>query len=227
MTQIETLRRLNEIAVYSVFDKAFKTFGRVVDGYDFSAMTDWLRQNTPIPENGNVYVPSVPELEATQVFSAVEAQFYGGMPAQTGYCNGRNTTLNGFEYHKGSEINIGCDDMVLLLCHTWEIAPDNTIDGKAATAFYLPAGTPAELYEPTLHLSPCRLCDEGFRTVVILPRGTNTPLDSKPDATETRGGLLLMKNKWVIAHPEREPLIRQGAFPGVKGENYEFRYKEA
>ena len=43
-----------------------------------------------------------------------------------------------------------------------------------------------------------------------------------------RGGkeakLLLQRNKWVIAHPEREPLIKQGAWPGVLGENRELKY---
>ena len=36
--------------------------------------------------------------------------------------------------------------------------------------------------------------------------------------------LLLQRNKWVIAHPAREPLIRQGAYPGVTGENKELFY---
>ena len=51
--------------------------------------------------------------------------FYGGMDIQVGYCNGRNTTYNGFEYHKGSEINIAVTDFMLVLGHTWEIR-DNT-----------------------------------------------------------------------------------------------------
>jgi hypothetical protein len=28
-----------------------------------------------------------------------------------------------------------------------------------------------------------------------------------------------MKNKWLIAHSEREQLINKGAHPGIKGEN--------
>jgi hypothetical protein len=36
--------------------------------------------------------------------------------------------------------------------------------------------------------------------------------------------LLLQKNKWVIAHPEREPLMKQGAFAGLIGENKELKY---
>ncbi|GKU85175.1 hypothetical protein NCCP28_45710 [Niallia sp. NCCP-28] len=30
---------------------------------------------------------------------------------------------------------------------------------------------------------------------------------------------MFMKNKWLIAHPEREQLINKGAHPGIKGEN--------
>ena len=36
--------------------------------------------------------------------------------------------------------------------------------------------------------------------------------------------LLLQRNKWVIAHPQREPLIKQGAHPGLLGENKELHY---
>ena len=85
------------------------------------------------------------------------------------------------------------------------------------------------MYETTLHLSPCRVNDRGFMDIVILPRGTNTPLtndekamrDSCPDP-EAR--FLLQRNKWVIAHPERKPLIDQGAVPGLLGDNKELFY---
>ena len=76
----------------------------------------------------------------------------------------------------------------------------------------------------TLHLSPCRVCDEGFKGIVILPRGTNTPLDSRIPNDDPESRLLLQRNKWVIAHPEREPLIRQGAHAGLLGENKELHY---
>ena len=49
-------------------------------------------------------------------------------------------------------------------------------------------------------------------------------LESKPANREGENKLLLQKNKWVIAHPEREPLIKQGAFPGLIGENKELKY---
>ena len=88
----------------------------------------------------------------------------------------------------------------------------------------MPGGRTIEIYQTTLHLSPCRTCDEGFRAVVVLARGTNTPLEKRELCADFESRLLLQKNKWVIAHPEREALISQGAFPGVIGENKELFY---
>ncbi|MBQ7739965.1 MAG: DUF4867 family protein, partial [Eubacterium sp.] len=34
----------------------------------------------------------------------------------------------------------------------------------------------------------------------------------------------LQKNKWVIAHKDREPLIKQGAYAGLIGENKELKF---
>ena len=146
------------------------------------------------------------------------------MPIQIGYCNGRNSTYNGFEYHKGSEINVAVTDFMLVLGHTWLIAKDGTYKVEDATVFFVPKGTAIEMFQTTLHLSPCKVTDEGFKGVVVLPKGTNTPLDKKPEDKTGENKLLLQRNKWVIAHPEREPLIKQGAFPGLIGENKELKY---
>ena len=148
---------------------------------------------------------------------------YGGMDIQIGYCNGRNTTYNGFEYHKGSEINVAATDLMLVLGHTWQIE-DNRFYVGNEQVFFVPKGTAIELFQTTLHLSPCRVTDDGFRAVVILPRGTNTPLGEKPKDPTGENRLLLQKNKWVLSHPDREPLMRQGAFPGLIGENKELNY---
>ena len=112
---------------------------------------------------------------------------------------------------------------MLVLGHTWEIQ-NNTYRVEDAKVFFVKKGTAIEMYQTTLHLSPCRVTDEGFRDVVVLPRGTNTPLEHKGEAAEAEAGLLLQKNKWVIAHPDREPLIKQGAHPGLLGENKELFY---
>ncbi|MBR1531256.1 MAG: DUF4867 family protein, partial [Eubacterium sp.] len=65
---------------------------------------------------------------------------------------------------------------------------------------------------------------DGFKDIVILPRGTNTPLDKKCVSGDPESVLLLQKNKWVLAHKDREPLVRQGAHIGLIGENKELKY---
>ena len=217
------LNEVNSVPVRSVRDPAFASYGRIVTGYDFSGLISFLEEKTEIPAQGNIYVASVPEMEADPEMNRVQQVLYGGMPIQVGYCNGRNTTYNGFEYHKGSEINIAATDFMLVLGHTWLIQ-DNTYRVEDAEVFFVERGTAIEMYQTTLHLSPCRVTDEGFRDVVILPRGTNTPLPERTPCGDPESRLLLQRNKWVIAHPEREPLIRQGAVPGLLGPNRELFY---
>lgn len=220
---LERLNLVNDVPVLSVNDPAFATYGRIVTGYDLSALISYMEQHTEIPESGNIYVASVPEMEQTPAAEQMQAVLYGGMGVEVGYCNGRNTTYNGFEYHKGSEINVAVTDFMLVLGHTWLIR-DNTYRVEDAQVFFVERGTVIEMYQTTLHLSPCRVSDDGFKDIVILPRGTNTPLQSRQESGDPESRLLLQTNKWVIAHPEREPLIRQGAFPGLLGENKELRY---
>ncbi len=221
---LKHLRQVNDVEIHSVFDREFETFGRVVTGYDLSRLCAYLEEKTDIPAQGNVYVASVPEMEEFEIATRLQNEIYGGMPIQIGYCNGRNSTYNGFEYHKGSEINVAVTDFMLVLGHTWLIADDGTYRVEDATVFFVPRGTAIEMYQTTLHLSPCKVREEGFKGVVVLPRGTNTPLQHRPADREGENKLLLQTNKWVIAHPEREPLIRQGAFPGLLGENKDLKF---
>lgn len=223
MNLLEHLNQVNDVPVLSVHSPEFASYGNVVTGYDFSQLIEYMEKETPIPENGNIYVASVPEMEQFPVVEQVQKITYGDMPIQVGYCNGRNTTYNGFEYHKGSEINVAITDFVLILGHSWDIK-DNTYRVEDAQPFFVEKGTAIEMFQTTLHLSPCRICDEGFKGIVILPRGTNTPLECKPQNPTGEAQLLLQRNKWVIAHPEREPLIKQGAHPGLLGVNKELKY---
>ena len=220
---LERLNKVNDVKILSVYDPAFRLYGNVVTGYDFSQLIERMLLSTRIPEAGNVYVASDPDLEALPVFLELQNRFYGGMPIQMGYCNGRNSTYNGFEYHKGSELNVAVTDLMLVLGHTWQIEDDRFYVGNEQV-FFVPAGTAIEMFQTTLHLSPCRVTDAGFMDVVVLPRGTNTPLETKPDAKEGEERLLLQRNKWVLSHPDREPLMKQGAFPGLIGENKELFY---
>ena len=220
---IERLRAVNDVKIFSVFDEEFKTYGRVVEGYDFEPLAEYMRNNTAIPSDGNVYVASVADMESLEICKNVSEFLYGGMPIQIGYCNGRNSTYNGFEYHKGSEINVAATDFMLVLGHSWQIE-DNKFYVGGEKVFYVPKGVAIEMYQTTLHLSPCKVCDGGFMDIVILPKGTNTPLDKKPQNPVGEEALLLQRNKWVIAHKDREPLIKQGAVAGLIGENKRLNY---
>ena len=220
---INHLNDVNDVKIYSVFDEEFKTFGKIVEGYDFSQIIDYIEKNTPIPENGNIYVPSVEDMEKLPIKKQVEDILYGGMPIQIGYCNGRNSTYNGFEYHKGSEINIAVTPFMLVLGHVWDIEDNKFFVGKEKV-FFVPKGVAIEMYQTTLHLSPCKVQDSGFKGVVILPKGTNTPHPDKAKTEDKESTLLLQRNKWVLAHKDRKPLIDQGAHPGFIGENKELKY---
>lgn len=225
---IELLNKLNKknnIKFYSIYDEKFKTYGRVINN-NFFELIEYMENNTKIPDVGNVYIPSIEELEKMNSAKIIKNELFGEMEIQIGYCNGKNSTFNGVEYHKGSEINIAVTDFVLILGHTWNIK-NNQYDVKDSEMFYLKKGDAVEMYQTTLHLSPCKINDEGFKDIVILPKGTNTPLTNKIKITtpDNENCLLLQKNKWVISHKEREPLIKQGAFPGIIGENIEILYK--
>lgn len=219
---LERLNEVNDVEIFSVFSPEFKVFGRVLSGYDFSDLIKFSQEKTQIPENANIYVASVEEMEKFPICETLKNTLFGESPIQIGYCNGRNTTYNGFEYHKSSEINIAVTDFMLVLGLSYEIK-NNTYKTQQAKVFYVPKYTAIEMYGTTLHLSPCRVCDGGFKDIVILPKGTNTPLQNKT-ITDEESKLLIQKNKWVIAHPQREALIKQGAVAGLIGENKELKY---
>lgn len=232
MEKIEQLRKKNDVHIYSIKDDRFRQYGRLIDSLDVSELVTYMEENTGIPAEGNIYVPSVKEMEETKTAQIISTVMYGTMPIQIGYCNGRNSTYNGFEYHKTNEINIAVSDFMLAIGHCYDISKDLTYSIDQPDVFYVEKGTVFEMDGTTLHLSPLRVNDEGFRCVVILPKGTNTPLSEEEkkmrdmafEGGDSEARLLLQKNKWVISHPEREPLMKQGAFPGVKGPNKELFY---
>ena len=220
---LKRLNEVNSVKVYSVFSDEFSSYGRVIEGLNFKPFADYLINHTDIPENGNIYKANIDEMEKLPECKEIKNSVFGAMEIQVGYCNGRNSTYNGFEYHKSSEINLAVTDFMLVLGHVWQINNNEFHIGQEKV-FFVPKGTAIEMYGTTLHLSPCKVCDEGFKCLVILPKGTNTPLTERPNAKDPETKLLLQRNKWVLAHPDRKPLIDQGAHPGFIGENHELKY---
>ncbi|ANU50681.2 DUF4867 domain-containing protein [Enterocloster clostridioformis] len=202
------------MTVRKVADPAFKAYGRVITGYDFSGLLKAM-EHTPLPEDV-IYIPSLPEMEALSDAKELERGIYGQMPIQIGCCNGHNKKLNAVEYHRDSEVDIAVDDLILILGKQQDIEGDHTYDTSRMEAFLVPAGTAVEVYATTLHYAPCHVKDEGFRCVIVLPKGTN--LDMEPvDVKDPEDRLLFARNKWLIGHAEGG--LPEGAFIGLKGEN--------
>lgn len=204
--------------IKKVTDPAFKKYGKVISGIDFSDILKAMEE-TPKPADAVVYEPGIEALEACASAAKLQDNVYGGMPIQVGYCNGNNYSLNALEYHRDSEINIGVTDAVLLLGKMEDVEDDYTYDTSKVEAFLLPAGTAVEVYATTLHYAPCSAAEDGFRVVIVLPKGTNT---DKPELEmlTPEDKLMTARNKWLIAHPDAHI---EGAFEGLKGENITIR----
>jgi len=206
---------------HSVFDKEFFPFGRVLD-VPCAALMETCKAATVMPETGSRYVPSMPELEAMPEFLRLGHLLGGELTLEIGCCWGYNRLLNCLEYHRASEWNIAVTDMVLILARQQDMEGFNLPAGKTE-AFYVPMGTAIEVYATTLHFCPCQTEDNGFISIVLLPKGTNLPLHApKPEGGD--GPLLWAKNKWLIAHAQNLPVINRGAYPGLHGENYQIKY---
>ena len=204
------------LAIESVYDPSFSAYGQVLEGYDTAELVEEMKK-IPLPETGVDYRPSIEALEALDIFDALTARAYGEMPIQLGLCWGRNRKLNCLEYHRDSEINIGEKDFILLLAKRDDVV-DGMLDTDKVRAFLVPAGTAVEVYATSLHYSPCHTPEGGyFRTAIVLPKGTNEPLQPV-DAVSAEDKLLWARNKWLYAHPDA-PEAADGACVGMTGVN--------
>ncbi len=199
--------------IKKVTDPAFRKYGRIIEGIDFTQLLREM-EKTPCPDDV-IYVASVPELEALPVYEELSVKTYGEMPIQIGYCNGHNKKLNALEYHRDSELNIAQSDAVLIVGLRADVTDEMTYDTSKAEAFFLPAGCGVEVFATTLHYAPANPGDEGFRVVIVLPRGTNTDLEKEHAGGEDAN--LTAKNKWLIGHPEGG--LPEGSPLGLIGEN--------
>ncbi|MDO4852297.1 MAG: DUF4867 family protein [Clostridia bacterium] len=200
-----------------ISDPKFHNYGQILDGYDLDALLQVLKNETPIPETGTVYVASEPKLEALPIFEELRLRAYGGMPIQLGYCNGRNTKMNCLEYHRDSELNLGTEDFVLLLAKREDLV-NGRLSSDKVVGFVVPKGVLIEVYATSLHYAPCMAkAGVGVQVLVALPRGTNGP---KPEIAvkNDEDKLLFACNKWLLAHPSANE-VNHGAIALIDGEN--------
>lgn len=207
--------------IYRVSDTEFKKYGQILEGYDLDGFLEVMNDNTPMPEDGFIYVASEPKLEQHALFEALRDRAFGGMPVQLGYCNGTNTRLNCLEYHRDSEICIMSFDTILLLGLQSDIV-NWEYDTANVEAFLIPGGTGVELFATTLHYAPCSArVGQGYRVANLLAKGTNGDAPAKTDGSgEDR--LLMARNKWLLAHRESDE-AKKGAHVGLKGSNIDIQ----
>lgn len=204
--------------IKKITDPAFRKYGRVVQGIDFSDLVEAIKKETPLPD-GVAYEPSIQALEVTNAAKELRKRTYGELPIEVGYCNGHNYKLNAVEYHRSSEINVAATDAVLIVGMQQDITDDFTYDTSLMEAFLVPEGTAVEIYATTLHYAPCSVGDGGFRVAVVLPKDTNLPLEKGHGEREDK--LMTAKNKWLIGHAEGG--LPEGSHIGLVGENVDCR----
>lgn len=194
----------------SIFDKEFARYGRVLTGADTAEICGYIRAYDD--RQGVTYLASQQRLETLDIAAYLGREVFGEMPIQVGVCFGVNSRMDAMEYHKCSEVNIAAEDQLLFLGSVQDITAEQTYDTERAELFFVPAGTMYEMYATTLHYAPCGVEGRPFRCAIVLPRGTNTPLE-QPHTDK----LLTAKNKWLIAHPDAG--LPQGTWSGLRGEN--------
>ena len=186
--------------IRSVFDPAFKPYGRVVEGYPVDGLLAALK-TPPLPD-AVAYTPREEALHAAADAQAIGEALFGGMPFQLGWCNGHNTRLNCLEYHRDSEFNLGTEDFILLLAKQDEI--ENGVLDTAKVQGLPRSGWAClmEVYATTLHYAPCH-CGSGrraFSVMVALPAGHQHGLSAPVAAPNAMDAQLWARNKWLIAH---------------------------
>lgn len=204
--------------IKKVTDPSFRKYGRVVEGIDFTDLVEAIKKETPLPD-GVAYEPSIAALEATQAAKDLQRRTYGELPIEVGYCNGHNYKLNAIEYHRSSEINVAATDAVLIVGMQQDITDDFKYETAKMEAFLVEAGTAVEIYATTLHYAPCSANEGGFKVGIVLPAGTNYPLQEKHEGWED--SMITAQNKWLIGHAEGG--LDEGAHIGLVGKNLDIR----
>jgi len=220
---LDAVRARNpELDVMSVHDPRFAEYGAVhhveaagdvpVEGPLLTLARARYDHLDDPSEDAVGYVASDGDLEACPELVEVRRRVFGEADVQAGCCWGVSTRMKGMEFHKSSELVGAATDLVLVLGRLQDVRDDRWTSTRAAFV-HVPAGTFVELYATTLHLAPCRAGTEPFCAVIVLPTGTNTPLEGGPD------GALWMRNKWLLAHPDG-PAAARGAWVGIDGPNW-------
>jgi hypothetical protein len=222
MNNFARLREANRhFSLFDLSSSRLRKYGRSADYLDFREAVAYMRTNSKIPEQGHDYRTSFAPLEDMKLKEEASRLCYGHMNIQVGYCNGKNVMLDGLEYHKGTEICVAVTDTVLFLGSLVDM-DGITFDSKNVEALYLAEGEALEMFPTTLHFCPCHTtkASPGFKTIVLLPEGTNCEVEGMKALPSGEGRLLWRRNEWQMVHAEYRKGVADGNHPGLIGENY-------
>ena len=212
------MRKLNElnpdIDMLSIEDTSFLRYGRVHRDRPVDILLASL-DGRPGSRAGVLrIVLLVPTLR--EIFGCTELQVES--------VQGRNTRLDALEYHKCVEVVVAGTDMVALMGLVCDIAwPAGTFDVSRTRAFYVPRGTVYEVFPWCLHSTPVHVHEaEGFRCLVIQPKGAHAPIDFTPDPGG-EGKLMRGRNTWLISYVEEGGVPGISAHRGLKGRAIELK----
>lgn len=224
MDTLNLLQKQNpHIKIYPVTDEAFFPFGRILYEAKADQAVAAARKLWKVSDGVSASA-SIPEFEADQdLQTTIATRVFAEMPVEVGWVLGRNSKLNGVEYHQSSEVHIPLEDCILLLADWREIVwrPQPLFDTKFIRAFYLPKGVITELKPWSLHYVPINVSKKyGFCNIFVLPRGTGEPLQHPKSATPDHR-MMIARNQWLMVHPDATHLVDYGNYVGLIGENIE------
>jgi hypothetical protein len=200
---LEALNRLNpDVGILPASDPAFRRFGEVHQGFRVESLLAHLDDSVK-PADGIFYEPDAAGagMFPDETLPLQRAVFGGVTDLQAGWLYGRNSSLAALEYHKCAEVMLAGTDMIVFAGLVQDISwPEGTYDLSRVQAFLLPRGAVCEIAPCSLHSTPLHVRrTEGFRCIVVLPRGTRAQLDF-PSSTGGEPRLLQGRNTWLIAH---------------------------
>lgn len=222
MNTLDKIREENKhYEILDISDSEFDNYGKLLEGYDLKKIKDFAERNISIPEKGSYYIPSNAELETFDIIANIKNDIYAGLPIQVGESAGHTSSFSAFEFHQGSEVLLTLSDIILVLGERKQIKNGVFNAEKQAKLFYVPAGSMIELYSTTLHYSPCQVYDIGFKTIIILIKGTNKPLEEN---FTSQNKLVVKQNKFQAVHNSRLDKIEDGVDIGISGKLIEINY---
>ncbi|MDC7247984.1 MAG: DUF4867 family protein [Sphaerochaetaceae bacterium] len=211
---IKTIQNMNpDKEIRPVTDPSVSRYGYVMRNIETESLIE-LSLSLFEDKEGTQYIPSDQRMEALPVKSSLERLAFGELLIQVGCCYGMNHHLNGMEYHATNELIIAATDLVLMLGKVQDIREDGTWHSANTEFYYMNKGEALVIYSSTLHLAPCRVSEDPFNAIIVLPKGTNEALSGEPHST------LFKNNKWMLAHQEG-PAAKNGALVKTVGVNIE------